>query len=200
MKNHTLWKRHRTPHRDVSTVTSSSPSPLSAENRASSLCPRGLRTLTHNRILAPPIRNRWPPGTWRDVNTPFQFLPRPAARRQALPSSPRAVFSLLRIIAKRPRYAISRRLPAPLGFKLLAREVLLYFSPASGVSSTLPADMFPGVSSPRTPGLGTRRGPLVGIGPASTPRASRRGLSLGSAVSSPVLFSPVGRRSSVSSM
>ncbi|KAK7800044.1 hypothetical protein U0070_000925 [Myodes glareolus] len=59
--------------------------------------------------------------------------------------------------------------------------------------------MFPGVSSPRTPGPGTRRGPLVGIGPASTPRASRRGLSLGSAVCSPVLFSPVGRRSSVSS-
>uniref|UniRef100_A0A8C8U2M6 Nuclear pore complex protein Nup133 n=1 Tax=Peromyscus maniculatus bairdii TaxID=230844 RepID=A0A8C8U2M6_PERMB len=59
--------------------------------------------------------------------------------------------------------------------------------------------MFPSVSSPRTPGPGTRRGPLVGIGPASTPRASRRGLSLGSAVSSPVLFSPVGRRSSVSS-
>uniref|UniRef100_A0A8I6A7P7 Nuclear pore complex protein Nup133 n=1 Tax=Rattus norvegicus TaxID=10116 RepID=A0A8I6A7P7_RAT len=59
--------------------------------------------------------------------------------------------------------------------------------------------MFPGVSSPRTPGPGTRRGPLVGIGPSTTPRASRRGLSLGSAVSSPVLFSPVGRRSSVSS-
>ncbi|CAH7044527.1 nuclear pore complex protein Nup133 [Phodopus roborovskii] len=59
--------------------------------------------------------------------------------------------------------------------------------------------MFPAASSPRTPGPGTRRGPLVGIGPASTPRASRRGLSLGSAVSSPVLFSPVGRRSSVSS-
>ncbi|KAH0519864.1 Nuclear pore complex protein Nup133 [Microtus ochrogaster] len=59
--------------------------------------------------------------------------------------------------------------------------------------------MFPGVSSPRTPGPGTRRGPLVGIGPASTPITSRRGLSLGSAVSLPVLFSPVGRRSSVSS-
>ena len=171
MKNHTLWKRHRTPRRQHGDFLL----PQSAERRRTGLLlyvPGGLRTLTHNRILAPPIRNRWPPGTWRDVNTPFQFLPRPAARRQALPSSPRAVFSLLRIIAKRPRYAISRRLPAPLGFKLLAREVLLYFSPASGVSSTLPADMFPGVSSPRTPGLGTRRGPLVGIEPASTPRAS----------------------------
>ncbi|XP_004453427.2 nuclear pore complex protein Nup133 [Dasypus novemcinctus] len=60
--------------------------------------------------------------------------------------------------------------------------------------------MFPGVPSPRTPGTGSRRGPLGGIGPASTPRAaSRKGLSLGSAVSSPVVFSPVGRRSSQSS-
>ncbi|KAF3823823.1 hypothetical protein GH733_006827 [Mirounga leonina] len=54
--------------------------------------------------------------------------------------------------------------------------------------------MFPAVSSPRTPGPGTRRGPLGGVGPGSTPRAtSRKGLSLASAVSSPVLFSPVGR-------
>nr|XP_004659740.2 nuclear pore complex protein Nup133 [Jaculus jaculus] len=60
--------------------------------------------------------------------------------------------------------------------------------------------MFPAVPSPRTPGPGSRRGPLAGVGPTSTPRAaSRRGLSLGSAVSSPVLFSPVGRRSSLSS-
>ncbi|XP_045293385.1 nuclear pore complex protein Nup133 isoform X2 [Leopardus geoffroyi] len=60
--------------------------------------------------------------------------------------------------------------------------------------------MFPAVSSPRTPGPGTRRGPLAGVGPGSTPRAtSRKGLSLGSAVSSPALFSPVGRRSSLSS-
>nr|XP_003415271.1 nuclear pore complex protein Nup133 isoform X1 [Loxodonta africana] len=60
--------------------------------------------------------------------------------------------------------------------------------------------MFPAVSSPRTPGPGSRRGPLGGMGPGSTPRAaSRKGLSLGSAVSSPVLFSPVGRRSSLSS-
>ncbi|XP_077933815.1 nuclear pore complex protein Nup133 isoform X1 [Halichoerus grypus] len=60
--------------------------------------------------------------------------------------------------------------------------------------------MFPAVSSPRTPGPGTRRGPLGGVGPGSTPRAtSRKGLSLASAVSSPVLFSPVGRRSSLSS-
>ncbi|KAM8813256.1 nuclear pore complex protein Nup133 [Rhynchonycteris naso] len=60
--------------------------------------------------------------------------------------------------------------------------------------------MFPAVSSPRTPGPGTRRGPLGGVAPASTPRtASRKGLPLGSAVSSPVLFSPVGRRSSLSS-
>ncbi|XP_003791033.1 nuclear pore complex protein Nup133 [Otolemur garnettii] len=60
--------------------------------------------------------------------------------------------------------------------------------------------MFPAVPSPRTPGPGSRRGPLAGVGPGSTPRAaSRKGLSLGSAISSPVLFSPVGRRSSVSS-
>ncbi|XP_019481902.1 PREDICTED: nuclear pore complex protein Nup133 [Hipposideros armiger] len=60
--------------------------------------------------------------------------------------------------------------------------------------------MFPAVSSPRTPGPGARRGPLGGLGPGSTPRAtSRKGLSLGSAVGSPMLFSPVGRRSSVSS-
>uniref|UniRef100_A0A8C0R8X2 Nuclear pore complex protein Nup133 n=1 Tax=Canis lupus dingo TaxID=286419 RepID=A0A8C0R8X2_CANLU len=60
--------------------------------------------------------------------------------------------------------------------------------------------MFPAVSSPRTPGPGTRRGPLGGVGPGSTPRtASRKGLCLGSAVSSPVVFSPVGRRSSLSS-
>ncbi|XP_004384176.1 nuclear pore complex protein Nup133 isoform X1 [Trichechus manatus latirostris] len=60
--------------------------------------------------------------------------------------------------------------------------------------------MFPAVPSPRTPGPGSRRGPLGGIGPSSTPRAAgRKGLSLGSAVSSPVLFSPVGRRSSLSS-
>lgn len=60
--------------------------------------------------------------------------------------------------------------------------------------------MFPAVSSPRTPVSGTRRGPLGGVGPGSTPRAtSRKGLSLGSAVNSPVLFSPVGRRSSLSS-
>ncbi|XP_045393002.1 nuclear pore complex protein Nup133 isoform X3 [Lemur catta] len=60
--------------------------------------------------------------------------------------------------------------------------------------------MFPAVPSPRTPGPGSRRGPLAGVGPGSTPRAaSRKGLSLGSAVSSPVLFSPVGRRSSLSS-
>ncbi|XP_075387887.1 nuclear pore complex protein Nup133 isoform X1 [Tenrec ecaudatus] len=60
--------------------------------------------------------------------------------------------------------------------------------------------MFPAAPSPRTPGPGARRGPLSGIGPGSTPRpASRKGLPLGSAVSSPVLFSPVGRRSSLSS-
>nr|XP_020137035.1 nuclear pore complex protein Nup133 isoform X2 [Microcebus murinus] len=60
--------------------------------------------------------------------------------------------------------------------------------------------MFPAVPSPRTPGPGSRRGLLAGVGPGSTPRAaSRKGLSLGSAVSSPVLFSPVGRRSSLSS-
>ncbi|XP_055986675.1 nuclear pore complex protein Nup133 isoform X1 [Sorex fumeus] len=60
--------------------------------------------------------------------------------------------------------------------------------------------MYPAVSSPRTPGPGSRRGPLGGVGPGSTPRAtSRKGLSLGSAISSPVLFSPVGRRSSLSS-
>ncbi|XP_006868653.1 PREDICTED: nuclear pore complex protein Nup133 [Chrysochloris asiatica] len=60
--------------------------------------------------------------------------------------------------------------------------------------------MFPAVPSPRTPGPGSRRGPLGGVGPGSTPRAaSRKGLPLGSAVSSPVLFSPVGRRSSLSS-
>ncbi|XP_002760617.4 nuclear pore complex protein Nup133 [Callithrix jacchus] len=60
--------------------------------------------------------------------------------------------------------------------------------------------MFPAAPSPRTPGPGSRRGPLVGLGPSSTPRtASRKGLPLGSAVSSPVLFSPVGRRSSLSS-
>lgn len=60
--------------------------------------------------------------------------------------------------------------------------------------------MFPAVSSPRTPGTGTRRGPLGGVGPGSTPRAtSRKGLTLGSSLSSPVLFSPAGRRSSLSS-
>ncbi|KAK2489336.1 hypothetical protein MC885_004420 [Smutsia gigantea] len=60
--------------------------------------------------------------------------------------------------------------------------------------------MFPAVSSPRTPGPGARRGPLGGVGPGSTPRAtSRKGLSLGSAVSSPGIFSPVGWRSSLSS-
>ncbi|XP_077005521.1 nuclear pore complex protein Nup133 [Tamandua tetradactyla] len=60
--------------------------------------------------------------------------------------------------------------------------------------------MFPGVPSPRTPGPGSRRGPLGGVGPASTPRVlSRKGLTLGSGMSSPVLFSPVGRRSSLSS-
>uniref|UniRef100_A0A8D2B3T8 Nuclear pore complex protein Nup133 n=1 Tax=Sciurus vulgaris TaxID=55149 RepID=A0A8D2B3T8_SCIVU len=60
--------------------------------------------------------------------------------------------------------------------------------------------MFPAVPSPRTPGPGSRRGPLAGVGPGSTPRAtSRRGLSLGSAVGSPGLFSPAGRRSSLSS-
>ncbi|XP_062067032.1 nuclear pore complex protein Nup133 isoform X2 [Lepus europaeus] len=60
--------------------------------------------------------------------------------------------------------------------------------------------MFPAVPSPRTPGPGSRRGLLAGVGAGSTPRtASRRGLSLGSAVSSPALFSPVGRRSSLSS-
>nr|XP_012315270.1 nuclear pore complex protein Nup133 [Aotus nancymaae] len=60
--------------------------------------------------------------------------------------------------------------------------------------------MFPAAPSPRTPGPGSRRGPLVGLGPGSTPRtASRKGLPLGSAVSSPMLFSPVGRRSSLSS-
>ncbi|XP_068403752.1 nuclear pore complex protein Nup133 isoform X2 [Eschrichtius robustus] len=60
--------------------------------------------------------------------------------------------------------------------------------------------MFPAVSSPRTPGPGARRGPLGGVGPGSTPRAtSRKGLALGSLVSSPVLFSPAGRRSSLSS-
>ncbi|XP_053463567.1 nuclear pore complex protein Nup133 isoform X2 [Nycticebus coucang] len=60
--------------------------------------------------------------------------------------------------------------------------------------------MFPAVPSPRTPGPGSRRGPLAAVGPGSTPRASsRKGLSLGSAINSPVLFSPVGRRSSVSS-
>uniref|UniRef100_A0A0P6K367 Nuclear pore complex protein Nup133 n=1 Tax=Heterocephalus glaber TaxID=10181 RepID=A0A0P6K367_HETGA len=60
--------------------------------------------------------------------------------------------------------------------------------------------MFPAIPSPRTPGPGSRRVPLVGIGPNSTPRAgSRRGQSLGSAVFSPVLFSPVSRRSSLSS-
>eukprot|EP00070_Physeter_catodon_P030612 XP_028337506.1 nuclear pore complex protein Nup133 isoform X2 [Physeter catodon] len=60
--------------------------------------------------------------------------------------------------------------------------------------------MFPAVSSPRTPGPGARRGPLGGVGPGSTPRAtSRKGLALGSSVSSPVLFSPAGRRSSLSS-
>ncbi|XP_007936712.1 nuclear pore complex protein Nup133 [Orycteropus afer afer] len=60
--------------------------------------------------------------------------------------------------------------------------------------------MFPAVPSPRTPGPGSRRCPLGGIGHGSTPRAaSRKGLALGSAVSSPVLFSPVGRRSSLSS-
>ncbi|XP_069911983.1 nuclear pore complex protein Nup133 isoform X3 [Oryctolagus cuniculus] len=60
--------------------------------------------------------------------------------------------------------------------------------------------MFPAVPSPRTPGPGSRRGPPAGVGAGSTPRtASRRGLSLGSAVSSPALFSPVGRRSSLSS-
>ncbi|KAM7050152.1 nuclear pore complex protein Nup133 [Molossus nigricans] len=60
--------------------------------------------------------------------------------------------------------------------------------------------MFPAVSSPRTPVSGTRRGPLGGVGAGSTPRAtSRKGLALGSAVNSPVLFSPVGRRSSLSS-
>ncbi|XP_016018907.2 nuclear pore complex protein Nup133 [Rousettus aegyptiacus] len=60
--------------------------------------------------------------------------------------------------------------------------------------------MFPAVSSPRTPGPGARRGPLGGVGPGSTPRATgRKGLPLGSALSSPLLFSPVGRRSSLSS-
>ncbi|XP_036925305.1 nuclear pore complex protein Nup133 [Sturnira hondurensis] len=60
--------------------------------------------------------------------------------------------------------------------------------------------MFSTVSSPRTPGPGTRRGPMSGVGPGSTPRAtSRKGLALGSAIGSPVLFSPVGRRSSLSS-
>ncbi|XDA90985.1 hypothetical protein R6Z07F_020596 [Ovis aries] len=60
--------------------------------------------------------------------------------------------------------------------------------------------MFPAFSSPRTPGTGTRRGPLGGVGPGSTPRAtSRKGLTLASSVSSPVLFSPAGRRSSLSS-
>ncbi|XP_006212433.1 nuclear pore complex protein Nup133 [Vicugna pacos] len=60
--------------------------------------------------------------------------------------------------------------------------------------------MFPAVSSPRTPGPGARRGPLGGVGPGSTPRStSRKGLALGSVVSSPALFSPVGRRSSLSS-
>ncbi|KAM6185565.1 nuclear pore complex protein Nup133 [Rhynchocyon petersi] len=60
--------------------------------------------------------------------------------------------------------------------------------------------MFPAVPSPRTPAPGSRRGPLSGIGPGSTPRtASRKGLPLASAVSSPVVFSPAGRRSSLSS-
>ncbi|VTJ76763.1 Hypothetical predicted protein [Marmota monax] len=59
--------------------------------------------------------------------------------------------------------------------------------------------MFPAVPSLRTPGPGSRRGPLAGVG-GSTPRAtSRRGPSLGSAVGTPGPFSPVGRRSSLSS-
>ncbi|XP_051849581.1 nuclear pore complex protein Nup133 [Antechinus flavipes] len=54
-------------------------------------------------------------------------------------------------------------------------------------------------ASPRTPGPGVRRGPLGGTTPGSTPRtASRKGLALGSAVGSPGLFSPVSRRSSLS--
>ncbi|XP_040843995.1 nuclear pore complex protein Nup133 isoform X1 [Ochotona curzoniae] len=61
--------------------------------------------------------------------------------------------------------------------------------------------MFSAGASPRTPAAGSRRGPLPAAGLGSTPRAaSRRGLAaLGSAVSSPALFSPVGRRSSLSS-
>ncbi|KAM5143811.1 nuclear pore complex protein Nup133 [Callospermophilus lateralis] len=60
--------------------------------------------------------------------------------------------------------------------------------------------MFPAVPSLRTPGPGSRRGPLAGVGPGSTPRAtSRRGLSLGSGAGTPGPFSPVGRRSSLSS-
>ncbi|KAM4812398.1 nuclear pore complex protein Nup133 isoform X1 [Urocitellus parryii] len=60
--------------------------------------------------------------------------------------------------------------------------------------------MFPAVPSLRTPGPGSRRGPLAGVGSGSTPRAtSRRGLSMGSGVGSPGLFSPAGRRSSLSS-
>ncbi|KAM4828637.1 nuclear pore complex protein Nup133 [Thomomys bottae] len=60
--------------------------------------------------------------------------------------------------------------------------------------------MFPTVPSPRTPGPGSRRAALAGAGPASTPRAAgRRGLPVGAAAGSPALFSPVGRRSSLSS-
>uniref|UniRef100_A0A8C0RJ30 Nucleoporin Nup133/Nup155-like C-terminal domain-containing protein n=1 Tax=Canis lupus familiaris TaxID=9615 RepID=A0A8C0RJ30_CANLF len=86
-------------------------------------------------------------------------------------------------------------------FKLRARAELQAAPAGSARSvSPLPSVMFPAVSSPRTPGPGTRRGPLGGVGPGSTPRtASRKGLCLGSAVSSPVVFSPVGRRSSLSS-
>ena len=86
-------------------------------------------------------------------------------------------------------------------FKLRARAELQAAPAGSARSvSPLPSVMFPAISSPRTPGPGTRRGPLGGVGPGSTPRtASRKGLCLGSAVSSPVVFSPVGRRSSLSS-
>ncbi|ELW68081.1 Nuclear pore complex protein Nup133 [Tupaia chinensis] len=95
---------------------------------------------------------------------------------------------------------IATRPPVPWVFDLCAGRSSAPLLGAASSLSPLALAMFPAVPSPRTPGPGSRRGLLAGVGPGSTPRAaSRKGLSLGSAVSSPALFSRVGRRSSLSS-
>ena len=107
-------------------------------------------------------------------------------------SAPHSLALLFDVLIARP--------PAHQVLELRARAALHPYGWNLRCLLPLLSVMFPAVSSPRTPGTGTRRGPLGGVGPGSTPRAtSRKGLTLGSSVSSPVLFSPAGRRSSLSS-